>query len=108
MHLEKKCSVYEHGIPVRIGDSLINVKLGIFLGIVDLQAKGYILNMTMHNGESGCCTCQEPGRTVKQGKGHSRCYPCRKGKDRYPLRDSVDIKCIIGPKATGNKRIKGL
>ena len=93
---EEMCSLYEHGIPVRIGDSLINVKLGIFLGIVDLQAKGYILNMTMHNGESGCCTCEEPGRTVKQGKGHSRCYPYRKGKDRYPLRDSDDIKCNIG------------
>ena len=48
---EEMCSLYEHGIPVRIGDSLIYVKLGIFLGIVDLQAKGYILNMTMHNGE---------------------------------------------------------
>lgn len=105
---EEMCSLYEDGITVSVGLSPINVKLGIFLGVADLQAKGYILNMTMHNGESGCCTCEEPGRTVKQGKGHSRCYPYRKDKDRYPLRDSDDIKCNIGPKATGNKRIKGI
>lgn len=105
---EEMCSLYEGGIPVSVGGSLTSVKLGIFLGIVDLQAKGYILNMTMHNGESGCSTCEEPGKTVKQGKGHSRCYPYRKSKDRYPLRDSGDIKCNIGPKAAGNKRIKGI
>ena len=105
---EEMCSLYGDGIPVSVGCNVFNVKLGIFLGIVDLQAKGYILNMTMHNGESGCCTCEEPGRTVKQGKGHSKCYPYREGKDRYPLRDSDDIKCNIGPKAMGNKRIKGI
>lgn len=105
---EEMCSLYEDGIPVSIGDSIMNVKLGIFVGIVDLQAKGYILNMTMHNGESGCCTCEEPGKTVKQGKGYARCYPYRLGGDRPLLRDSTEVKYNIGPKATRNKRIKGI
>lgn len=84
----------------------INVKLGIFLGTVDLQAKGYILNMTMHNGEYGCCTCEEPGMSVEQGKGHARCYPYREREDRYPFRKSDDLKYKIGPVATDKKRIK--
>ena len=41
------CSLYEDGITVSVGLSLINVKLGIFLGVADLQVKVYILNMTI-------------------------------------------------------------
>jgi len=51
-------------------------------------------------GESGCCTCEEPGRTVKRGKGHTRCCPHREPKERFPLRDCNDIKYNLGPKAT--------
>ena len=107
---EEMCSLYHQGIPVDIaGNNMVTIKVGIFLGIVDLQAKSYILHMTMHNGESGCCTCEEPGRTVKQGKGHTRCYPHREPKEHFPLRDSNDIKYNLGPKATaGGKRIKGI
>ena len=106
---EEMCSLYHEGIPVSMGGNVITIKLGIFLGIVDLQAKSYILHMTMHNGESGCCTCEEPGKTVKQGKGHARCYPYRKIKEKFPLRDSDDIKYNLGPKATAEgKRIKGV
>lgn len=65
--------------------------------------------MTMHNGECGCCTCEEPGKTVKQGKGHTRYYPHREGMERFPLRDTDDIKYNLGPKATAEgKRIKGI
>ena len=49
---EEMCSLYHQGIPVGIAGSMV---IGIFLGIVDLQAKSYILHMTMHmtmhNGE---------------------------------------------------------
>ena len=101
---EEMCHLYHRGIDVNILGSIITIKLGVFARIVDLQAKGYILNMTMHNGESGCSTCEEPGRTVKQGKGHSRCYPYRETKDRFPLRDSDDIKYNLGPKATTERK----
>jgi hypothetical protein len=37
---EEMCSLYEDGIPVSIGDSIMNVKLGIFVGIVDLPSQG--------------------------------------------------------------------
>lgn len=106
---EEMCSLYHEGIAVNTGSNMVTIKLGIFLGIVDLQAKSYILHMTMHNGESGCCTCEEPGKTVKQGKGHSRCYPHREVEERFPLRDSDDIKYNLGPMATAEgKRIKGV
>ena len=94
---EEMCHLYHRGIDVNILGSIITIKLGVFAGIVDLQAKSYILNMTMHNGESGCSTCEEPGRTVKQGKGHSRCDPYRDTKDRFHLGFSGDIKYNLGP-----------
>ena len=55
----------------------ITVKAAVILGTADLQGKAYVLNMTQHNGESGCVTCKETGFVVKQGKGHARCYPYR-------------------------------
>jgi hypothetical protein len=39
------------------------------LASVDLQAKAYIANMTMHIGDYGCLTCEEKGLNVKHGKG---------------------------------------
>ena len=71
------------------------VKLGVLLGVVDLQAKGYILNMTMHNGESGCCTCEEPGKSVKQGKGYARCYPYRAIGSKYPSAVLITLRIVL-------------
>ena len=53
----------------------VNVKVAVLLGTTDLQGKAYVVNMTQHNGESGCVTCEETGIVVTQGKGHTRCYP---------------------------------
>lgn len=105
---EEMCSLYHSGITITRGNESLNIKLGIFLGVVDLQAKGYVLNMTMHNGEYGCCTCEEPGKSVKQGKGYARCYPYRERKKRFPFRNSEHIKYTVGPKATSEKRLKGI
>ena len=42
-----------------IQGSTITIKLGVFARIVDLQAKAHVLDMTMHNVEKGCSTCEE-------------------------------------------------
>ena len=55
----------------------ITVKAAVILGSTDLQGKAYLTCMTQHNGESGCITFEEAGVVVKQGKGHTRCYPYR-------------------------------
>ena len=60
----------------------INVKVAVLLGSTDLQGKAYLLNMTQHNGESGCVTCEETGLVVAQGKGHAGCYPYRSPLER--------------------------
>lgn len=104
------CELYFQGLPVTCGEDegIVPVKVGIFLGVVDLQAKGYVLNMTMHNGEFGCSTCEEPGKSVVQGKGHARNYPYRERKKRKPFRQSDDIKFNIAPNATEKDRLKGI
>lgn len=53
--------LYVEGFPLKVEDALdsINVRLGVFLATMDLQAKAYVLNMTMHNGQYGCNTCEE-------------------------------------------------
>lgn len=105
---EEMCELYNNGITITKECKSLDIRLGIFLGVVDLQAKGYVLNMTMHNGEYGCSTCEEPGKSVKQGKGHARCYPHRERKHRFPFRNSDFIKYTVGPKATTEKRVKGI
>ena len=72
--------------------------LAVFLATVDLQAKGYVLGMSMHNGEYGCPTSEEPGTTMKQGKGYDRQYPYRSCK--LAMRNTDDIKFHKDPKAT--------
>lgn len=70
--------LYEKGIKVQVKSSpgeLITVKAAVILGTTDLQGKAYLLNMTKHNGENGFSSCEETGCVVKQGKGHTRCYP---------------------------------
>lgn len=71
------CRIHSDGVmfyPNDLKDPICS-KLAVLIGCVDLQAKGYIVNMSMHNGEYGCITCEEPGVVTKQGKGHSRSYP---------------------------------
>lgn len=36
-----------------------------------------ILEMSHHNGEYACITCEEPGNVVPQGKGYARVFPFR-------------------------------
>lgn len=99
------------GIPAQPAGSKqhIQVHLTALLASVDLQAKAYITNMTMHNGEYACITCEEKGMTVKQGKGYSRYYPYRPPGQKPPVRDSDDLKYVKGMQATGGKnRIMGI
>ncbi|XP_070537055.1 uncharacterized protein [Ptychodera flava] len=86
----------------------ITVRMGVYLGTMDLQAKAYVLNMTMHNGQYGCSTCEEPGETVRQGKGYARTYPYRSPEQQPTIRDSHDVIYEKGTEATPAKRINGI
>ena len=85
----------------------VTAKVCVLFGCVDLQAKAYISNMTMHNGLNGCITCLEPGKSVKQGKGTSRCYPYREEEDAFHLRDTETMK-IQAVTASRLRRINGI
>ncbi|KAJ8309950.1 hypothetical protein KUTeg_011815, partial [Tegillarca granosa] len=69
--------IYETGITFVLDSEEVVVKLAVLCGTVDLPAKAGVLNMTYFNGAESCITCEEPGKVVKQGKGHSRCFPYR-------------------------------
>jgi len=86
----------------------VNVRLTVLLASVDLQAKAYVANMTMHNGDYGCITCEEKGLNVKQGKGYSHCYPYRPRRQKPPMRESDDLKYVKGVQATRKERIMGI
>ena len=86
----------------------INVHLTVLLASVDLQAKAYVTNMTMHNGSYGCITCEEKGISVKQGKGYSHYYPYRTTQEKPPMRESHDLKYIKGFQSSKKERIKGI
>jgi hypothetical protein len=75
---------------------------------MDLQAKAYATGMTMHNGAYGCVTCEEPGETVRQGRGHRKSYPYRSHDQKPPLRNSDDVKYVKGPSASRTNRVKGI
>lgn len=107
---EEMCRLHDEGITIHppcLADS-ITVKLSVLCGTVDLQAKAYILNMTMFNGEYGCSTCEEPGVTERQGKGYARFYPYRESNVKPQIRSSEDVKYVKGPNATKCKRLKGI
>lgn len=72
-------SIYHAGLQMKpdCEELPITVKAAVILGSTDLQGKAYLTCMAQHNGECGCITCEEPGVAVKQGKGHTRCYPYR-------------------------------
>lgn len=103
---DEMVDLYNTGVGINPGyqDEQIHVQFGVFLGTMDLQAKSYVLNMSHHNGASGCITCEEPGKTVQQGKGTTRCYPYRPISERYPIRQSDDLKFNIGPRASTAER----
>jgi len=63
--------------------------------------------MSMHNGEYGCSTCEEPGLVVKKGNGHVRSYPYRHAAERVAQRNSEAMKADA-QLASRNNRIKGL
>ena len=75
---EEMNMLFHNGVAISVLDKMITVKLAVICGTVDLPAKAGILNMTQYNGSYACITCEESGVVVKQGKGHSRCYPYRK------------------------------
>ncbi len=97
---EEMFRLFTRGIVISPPDVLgksVPVRLGMFLGIMDLQAKSYVLNMSHHNGQNGCITCEEPGQAVKHGKGTARCYLYRSVEQSFPERQSDDLKQTIGP-----------
>lgn len=106
---EEMCKLYDNGFTINppCSSTPLTVRMAVLLGTVDLQAKGYILNMTMHNGHFGCSTCEEPGETVRQGRGYARHYPYRTPDEMARLRDSDNIKYVEGVRATPTNRIKG-
>lgn len=100
--------LYTCGIEFyRAKNEIVKSKICVLIGCVDLQAKAYIANTTMHNGEFGCITCMEPGKTVKQGKGTSRCYPYHSAEEMQPYRESEGIK-LAAISASRKKRINGI
>ncbi|XP_046565271.1 uncharacterized protein LOC124273980 [Haliotis rubra] len=111
MHLVRKCKdLYENGISIQPSTACepFVVKMAVLLATMDLQAKAYVLNMTMHNGSFGCSTCEEEGETVAHGKGYARHYPYKPHFERPASRQSDDIKYLKGPQATRTNRIKGI
>ena len=70
-------ALYVDGVDVCINDKNYCVKLKVVCGTMDLPAKAELLNMSYFNGPYPCITCEEEGKTVKQGKGTARCLPFR-------------------------------
>lgn len=100
--------LYTRGIEFNLAKiEIVKPKICVLIGCVDLQAKAYIANMTMHNGEYGCITCMEPGKTVPQGKGTSRCYPYHSPEEMQPYRESEEMK-LSAISASRKKRINGI
>ena len=84
----------------------IHVHLSVLGVSLDLPAKAGLLNMTLYNGAEACVTCEEPGKTVTQGKGYSRCYPYRPAGSRFPVRSSENVLQLMNM-ATDRNRQKG-
>lgn len=93
--------LYEDGININITGELLNVKLAVVCGIFDLPAKAEVLNMSYFNGAYSCVKCEDPGMTVKQGKGTARSFPCRLQGDRYPYRSH---ETVLNNMETGNEK----
>lgn len=98
--------LYDTGITEKLNGEETTVKLKVICGIYDLPTKAAILNMTQYNGSDSCITCEEPGKTVKQGKGTSRCFPYRETAEKYPNRNQAGVKLAM-ERGTERNRIKG-
>ena len=96
-HTSTMCSLaivsFPPGITVKLPkvETPIKVRVAVLLGATDLQGKAYLINMTQHNGESGCITCEEPGVIVAQGNGHTRCYPYKSSLEKAPSRTTKTL-----------------
>lgn len=106
-HLGKEFELlYNEGVKVSIQHDVITVKMAVVCGVFDLPAKASILNMTYFNGKESCITCEDPGQVVKQGKGHSRCYPYRELGQEFKARSHDEVvECMRT--GTEKKRVKG-
>lgn len=109
-YLGSLCSVfnnlYDAGIVVELDNKETSVKVKVICGTYDLPAKAAVLNMTQYNGSESCIACEDPGKVVKQGKGHCRNFPFRENNDKYPERNQDNVSlCML--KSTPNSRIKG-
>lgn len=99
-------SLYNDGIEVQLEEDIFTVKLAVLCGIMDLPAKAEILNMSYFNGSHACIKCDEPGMTVKQGKGHARCFPYRIQGTRYADRIQENVLANMRT-GTASKRANG-
>ena len=70
----------DEGVAISLDGQDVTIKAELTVGTMDLQAKAYVMEMTQHNGQFGCLSCEEPGTVCKQGKGHARGYPLRQDK----------------------------
>lgn len=83
--------LYHGGLKILIDGEHIQVKVAVVCAVMDLLAKCAALNMTQFNGLYACSTCEEPGETATQGKGHSRCYPYRSQDNCVPMRTEENV-----------------
>ncbi|KAH3725415.1 hypothetical protein DPMN_051248 [Dreissena polymorpha] len=42
---------------------------------IDMQTKAQVMEMSPHNGQYACITCEEQGLVFQQGKGHRKAIP---------------------------------
>ncbi|KAJ8319643.1 hypothetical protein KUTeg_002806 [Tegillarca granosa] len=103
-------TIYNDGVEVTIEEETYTVKLSVLCCITDLPAKAETLNMSYFNGEYACITCTEPGLTVAQGKGHTKCFPYRNAESRYSRRsdESIIINMNEGSNIKRSKGFKGM
>ncbi|XP_060607195.1 uncharacterized protein LOC132759444 [Ruditapes philippinarum] len=104
--IEEINTLTEKGLQMDCGEENWNVYMNVIGITLDLPAKAGVLNMTQFNGLEACITCEEPGLVVRQGRGHSRCYPYRPTSSRFPER-SVEGVLESMESATVRNRQKG-
>lgn len=71
---------------------------------MDLQGKGFWLNMVLHNGAFGCLDCYTKGYHVPSGKGYAHCYPYSEFK-KAALRTSQQFKDDAAKAQQSNKTV---
>ncbi|XP_062604037.1 uncharacterized protein LOC134265829 isoform X2 [Saccostrea cucullata] len=100
-------ALYVDGVDVCISNKNYSIKLKIVCGTMDLPAKAELLNMSYFNGPYPCITCEEEGKTVKQGKGTARCLPFRIPGSQ-PTQRKHDLLVENMRSGTPNNRSKGM